>query len=63
VPQFFVPNDSANFFTALLLSTGHFEKARELLASKVLSAVGDSNVVGLNLPLICLVKAPQLAKF
>lgn len=51
VPQFLVPKDWANFFTTLLMSPKHFNRAKELIQSKaLLSCISNGQSIGFSLP-------------
>jgi hypothetical protein len=58
-PQFFVPMDWVNFFTAALLTPMHFDKAKELLRSNSLLAnISNEKCIGFSLPNKCPSKTP-----
>jgi hypothetical protein len=59
IPQYLVPLDWANFFSAMLLSPGHFVKAKELMKVKgLLPMISSLGSVGFSLPDKCPVKKP-----
>lgn len=54
VPHSLIPKDWASFFSAVLLSPDHFEKAKNLLKVKnLLKAISDDQCVGFTIPEKC----------
>jgi len=62
-PQFTVPVEWAGFFTALLMSPGHFEKAKEFMQStSLLPLIGEGHNISFSLPSTCPSKVPLTCK-
>lgn len=54
VPHSLIPMDWVSFFSAVLLSPNHFEKAKNLLKDKnLLKAISNDQCVGFNIPEKC----------
>ena len=57
IPQFLIPSDWANYFTALLMSPGHFSRAKQFMQSNaLLGSIDNGQKIGFTLPASCPVK-------
>ena len=57
VPQFLIPSDWANYFTALLISLCHFSHAKQFMQSNaLLGSIDNGQKIGFTLPASCPVK-------
>ena len=57
VPQFLIPSDWANYFTALLMSLGHFSRVKQFMQSNaLLGSIDNGQKIGFTLPASCPVK-------